>query len=401
MVLSNGKKEYNEDGRESKFNNECSLRLTPKGELSLHSDFLEKDIKIKNINMNTSVSIKLECNPYFSAQYSYDQINWIEIYRANVEVEGITEAGLYISPKINPFFYDFFVSHVQLCYTTDTMRIAPHFESYERCFSQMLQFTQVPMDMIDISDKKIIDYFIDLISKKYYINMGLDEFFIPDRRAYNKYKHMHVNFIYGVDKTKKVFKLMGFDRILKFSEIDFDNFFNAIQREIGPATKINLYKYSSKKNPQKLDLDIVVSMLKAYRNGHNSVAVSSTKIIVNNINMPIIYGLKIHEMIINNAKHMEAFIKDIRIAYQIYEHNLIILKMLEFMNHIKVLSSEDYARHLNTFNEILQISVNVKNLIVKNRMKPILNIHARLKELLMDLKSKEEYGIIKLINDLK
>lgn len=400
LVLARERKEFKKKNQEMNFVKEWSLKLFSNGRLVLHSN--EHDnLYLGEIDSSMPVSLKIERDSSLIIKYSYNHKDWIEVYKKVLDLDESMEAGIYISPKINPFFYDFYTSHIQLCYTSDNMIIAPHFDYYERYFSKTIPARQIPMSMLAISSKKIIDYFIMLLSKKYYINLGVDEFYIPGRNDFGKRHHMHVNFIYGVDIKKRVFKIIGFDTFLKFSEIDFDGFFQGIQRDIGKSTKINLYKYSSKDYPKVFNLEAVIYSLKSYLHGDNSFAISSSEIIIEDCNRPIVYGLNIHTLICNNEKHISRFLRDIRISYQMYEHNLIIKEMLIFMQHIGILSEEDYERNVKRYDAIIRISGMIKNIVLKNRMAPKENVKEKVKKMLLELKEKEAEALEELIDCLK
>lgn len=405
LVLSKGRKGLNEDTqrgvREYESINGWLLRLNANGSLCLQADAAEKDMLLAKTDRSMPITIRIKKDSLLTIQYSYDRMHWIEVYKADVDLEGINEVGVCISPKVNPFFYDFYISHIQLCYTSDNMIIAPHFDYYERYFSKMLPAMQVPMGMIGISDEKVVNYFTGLIAQGYYINMGVDEFYIPGRDDYGKRHHMHVNFLYGFDKAKGVFQLIGFDRFLKFSEITFENFFLGIQREVSKGTKINVYKYNSRSYPDAFNLEAAVYCLKAYVRGHHSFAISASEIIVEDKNRPIVYGLDIHEMICSDEQHMSRFLRDIRVVYQIYEHNLIMKEMLGFMNHIQVLADEDYNKLEHIFDNAVKLSAVLKNVVLKNRMASKKNIEVKVKDMLMDLREKEKENIEKLIVSLE
>lgn len=401
LVLSNGVGNYIKAKKEHEFENACSFSITSNGRLTFHTNLIEKAIEIKNLSMDTPIYLRMSKKDYFLVEYSYNHEQWFEVFKSAAILIKFEEAGLYVSPKISPFFYDFFISHIPLCYTSDTMQIAPHFEAYERNFSNLLQVLHIPMDMIAREKEQVIAYFADLISKKYYINMGLDEYYIPDRVSYQKKHHVHVNFIYGVNMEKKVFYLMGFDTFLKFSEIGFEGFFHAIQFKTGPTAKINLYKYSSKRKICVFNTAFAISILEAYINGDNICALSSTKMIINDRKEPLIYGLKIHETILSQEKHLNALKEDIRIAYQLYEHNLIMVKMIEFLSYIGILSSEEFEKDMRLFHDAFVTSTKLRNLVLKGKAKDVDNINSRLILLLKKLKLQEKEAVLELVQYLK
>jgi len=401
LVLSEGLVEGTLEDNNVEFENEISISITPKGRLIFSSTTLEKEFVIKNIDISNGIVLRLDFNECLEAKYSKDGVEWVDVMTVSGDLKKIKEVGMFIHPRINPFYYDFFVSHIQLCCTTDTMVIAPHFEAYERVFSTSLQVMHMPMDMLDISDKKIVDYFVELIEKKYYINMGLNENYIPGRSSYQVRDYIHVNFIYGVDKERRVFKLLGFDTTLKYDEIDFDNFFLAIQRRIDPTSKINLYKYDSKGYPKKFNLPLAIRLLEAYLEGKGIVALSSNKTMNIEKTQPIMFGLDIIEHIISDEYYMDGFIKDKRVIFQIQEHIEIVIKMVEFLKYINLLSDELSKVITDKLNEVHYQSQIILNLVLKNMISDISEIKEKLREKLINLKKMEQEALSDLILSLK
>lgn len=381
---------------------EVMLEITPQGKIIVSGNLLENCITIKNLDIQAGIGLRIKyLNNQLQIQYSNDNLNWQHIIKIQKNIPNIIEAGLLICPKINPFYYDFFTSHMQLCCTADTMIIAPHFESYERFFSSSLQSMHMPMDMLNITDEKIINLFSELIEKNYYINLGLNEYYIPGRSSYKKKEFIHANFVYGVDKKRKLFKLLGFDNTLIYDEISFCNFFHAIQRKITATSKINLYKYDSKSYPHKFNLPNTIKMLEAYLNGWNIVAISSTKILMIDNEQECYYGINILDQIINQKNYLYNFIEDRRIMYQVCEHIEIIINMMEFLKHIYLLSEKIYQ---NVFDQFICLRKNgniILNIILKNKIAKVTNIDVKVKELLIKYKNDECKAIEDLIIMLK
>ena len=399
IVLSEGCRVSNKQHEGLFFEDEISLIIYSNGNVSLQENEVIKHLSRIDVS-NSPVTIKFENDSELKIKYSHDKKNWHEIYQSKLKIDKQMQLGVYISPKINPFYYDFYTSHIQLCYT-DRMKIAPHFDYYERYFSKMIPVRQLPMSMIDITNKNIIEYFINLLEKKYYINLGVDEYYIPGRLDYQKRHHMHVNFIYGFDREKAVFKLIGFDKFMKYSEIDFESFFYAIQRDVESSSKINLYKYSSKCTPVGFNIEASLLVLQAYLTGDNIFALSASEVIVEDINKPLIYGLKIHEIICNDENHMSRFLRGIRIIYQIYEHNLIMKEMLKFINHIGILPNSELDILIELYDEVIRLSSTIKNIILKNTMNPKVGIEHKVREMMIDLQKKETVAVKKVIRCLE
>ena len=296
---------------------------------------------------------------------------------------------------------DFFVSHLQLCYTEDTKKIAPHFEAYERNFSRLLKLNQVPMDLLSLAKEELLAFFIRVIEKGYYVNLGLNEFYIPGRRWYRKTDFVHVNFVYGVDLKKKVFLLMGFDREIQYSEIDFDNFYLSTQRTIGPTTKINLYRYHYELPVStKIYLSSTVTILRAYLKGQRRFALSAEEVIDAKEDTILVCGIHIYQYLLKDA-HLEGLKSDVRIVYQIYEHKKIMVWFLEHLFKKQIIEAEKYEEIKALYEELIAMCDTLKNLVLWNRVKPRININEKLRELIKKIEIKDRAAVEELLKYLE
>lgn len=399
------KKDFKEEINNSELMvDDIFLTITPRGKLTIGTNVEQKRIEIKNLEIESGIKFRIitEHDKSVSVFYSIGNNYWVEVDTIhNVVCEECYEISVYVRPKINPFFYDFFVSNIQLCCTTDTMIIAPHFESYERVFSTSLQSMQVPMSMLEISNKEIVNYFVNLIENKYYINLGLNEYYIPGRSSYHIEKYIHVNFVYGVDTTRKIFYVLGFDTVLKYSKVSYDEFYLALQREIGPTTKMNLYKYDSKRYPYKFNVDMAIKTLEAYIEGENCVTISSTRRIYIDEKEPLVYGMKIYDFIIEQEINLEKFIKDRRVIYQIYEHITIMIKFCEFIRYIGLLENNKYQSIVSGFQKAEQEATIILNMILKNNRVNGNNILQKIKEKMERLRNCDKQVMQELLKELK
>lgn len=398
LVLSHGLERR--DNLLYSFKDALVLTVVPKGRMVLQSSMLPKPIQIKNIDLHHGIYLKIVVEDKIHISYALEKEKWISILDMNVDVS-YTEAGFCVHPKINPFFYDFFTSHLQLCCMNDTMAIAPHFEMYERNYSGMLQTLQVPLELVGENKDEILSYFIKLLMNNYYINVGLNEYYIADRSLHQKQNFVHANFFYGVDVERQVFQIMGFDGRLKYSEIDFEHFVKAIESEKSASAKITLYKYGSRAYPSSLNIETVIMVLNAYLRGEALIAISASKVLENMEDGMVTYGLEIYERIINEKEYRGVFIKDIRISFQMYEHNKIMLEFLIFLQHIGLLTEEQYNKCQFIYQDIIKINKLIQTLLLRNRKRAVVDIEEKIILFVGDLKEKEESVLKELLQNLK
>ena len=80
------------------------------------------------------------------------------------------------------------------------------------------------------------------ISHGYYVNMCLDEFYVPDRAKYQRGHYNHYNLFYGYDDEEKLYYIMGYGK--KGSPIISTIPFSMISYEIINNENIVRYKYA-------------------------------------------------------------------------------------------------------------------------------------------------------------
>lgn len=84
-------------------------------------------------------------------------------------------------------------------------------------------------DFIKRNDVNLENLVINSIVQDQYIQLCLNEFYVPDKKAYNNYDFIHDNLIVGFDNIKQEFTLLGYnkDNILALSLITYDDFAKA------------------------------------------------------------------------------------------------------------------------------------------------------------------------------
>lgn len=401
LVLSKGVRDYDLQYKEAVFSGEYSLRLTAKGRLVLQSPYCHTSAQIRETDIQKTVYLRLESGMGWCAKYSFDGELWEVLYESETEKPEYTELGLYVSPKVSPFFYEFFPCHLQLCFSRATKVMMPHVETEDRYFSNMLEVYHLPSETILFPDEELLHFFMELLSKKYYVRLRLNEFYVPETPSYQKLDFAHVNYLYGYDKEKGVFKLIGYNRYLLFTEISFSDFLLAYRHKKHLKDKITLYKYNCQANPQKFPLKETIDNLQAYINGTNHYLVTLKRAIVPDEKEPFVYGVDIFEAIADNTEFMDSFIRDVRLAYRLQERYLIIKNMLELMFYNRILSEEVYKKQVEAFEGLFNYVEVMRKLILKHYVKSIPDIYSQIKEMLLKLKELDEKATRELIGKLE
>lgn len=88
-------------------------------------------------------------------------------------------------------------------------------------YGDILEHSFIGYDTMD-SVGNIINFVLNQIECGYYVIICLDEFYLSEKKFYNKQHFVHESLIYGYDNVGKKFMGIGFNRSHTFSKITFD-----------------------------------------------------------------------------------------------------------------------------------------------------------------------------------
>ncbi len=364
-------------------------------------DFLIHLFQIRKSDSAAAVYLKLEEKSGYCVKYSFDKDKWQVLYEAEKDRVEFNEVGIYVGPQISPFFNEFYPSHLQLCFSKSTKTLMPHVDMEDRYFSKMLEVYHIPKEILRFSDENILVYYQELLSKKYYVRLRLNEFYVPGTPSYKKLDFSHVNYLYGYDREREVFKVIGYNRYLIFTEISFDEFLQAIKYDKQLRDKITLYKYNSIASVEEFPVEAAVFNLKAYVKGDNRHLVTPDKMMINNKNLPFVYGLRIYETIAESTEYIEYLLKDVRLVYKLKERYIIVKDMVDLLSHTHVLTEEDAKMHMNELQILIQFVDVLQEMILKHYIKSISDIHVKISKRLYDLTKMDREATVKLIENLE
>ena len=149
-----------------------------------------------------------------------------------------------------------------------------------------------------------------------------------------------------------------------------------------------------------LNLKFLLKNLNSYINGENCFGIVGGKIIYDFDDNTLVFGIKIFDLLINSREDLNIFICDVRIINEICEHYITMINLLDLLLGIKLLTLDDYKKMSDNFNVLRNESENIRGVLMKNRVKNIININSYLCERLLDLKKKDIQMTKELINIL-
>lgn len=399
LLITDGVRRYDTGKHEACFSDEASIVLTSHGKMFFHYKSIYKRKQLECQDGRITLYLRIDVGKTIHAKYSFDGVQWYTIWKTKCKMQNLKKAGIYINPRVNPFFYEYYVTQLQLCYNSAAKLIMPQTQIDVDNFTNILDVYHVSRETIPLNNNKLIEYYMDLLSKRYYICLQLDEYYVSEREAYQNRHIMHRNYIFGFNRKKRVFKLMGFDNSMIFSEIGFDEFIKADCYQEEVTNNIMIYKYNSKKQPDRFPKETVIKILKSYLEGKNCYALTWQKIVIDS-EPSFVYGIKIFDLMICSAADRQSFIKDIRLSDQICEHYLNVIRIIELITGSGYVSEDVCIGHYSRFQALVEISSLLKTILIKKAA----DIDEKVRELLIELKKRDVEAtekVIELMENIK
>ena len=204
------------------------------------------------------------------------------------------------------------------------------------------------------------NYIINSIQQKKYLQIMLNEYYVPQLEAYKKQEHIHESLIFGYDFENKSIHMMsicnGKPKIIEILERDL----------IKAWTKVPIvsFEYSPDINEYQLDIFHIYDEICDYLNGFNS---SERHKYISEFDTGV-FGMNIYNDILHNVRQKEVFLTDVRIAYLIKEHKLCMLKRFEYLKEWGLIPASEYTILEKQLQEVCKFSEKVLLLVIKNKV---------------------------------
>lgn len=249
--------------------------------------------------------------------------------------------------------------------------------------------------------KDIIEFFKECIDLNYYIYLFVDQFFISCYPNYNKNHVAHDPMISGYDDLKGVFFLSDFtlaeDSSLRYqtTEIPYNEVEQAylnLPTEWDHSNGITLFQYCNNVN-EPFNKELVKVELKDYLNSRFSYKPYLSLSLSHNVKSK--YGLEIYDSIINSSISMEEM--DFRFFHVIEIHKSLMFNKIKFLRENGYISD----KHHENFKKIKLKSELIRNISLKNSIKPRDSISSKIRNLLSDIQEIEKESLRKVLLELE
>ena len=224
------------------------------------------------------------------------------------------------------------------------------------------QFMWYPsIERLEKNNIDIIELMIGFLDDRNYVDVELDEFFVPDRTAFKQYNRLHTNLLYGYDRTDETFDIAGYadGDVFRKSKLTFTDFRNAFFRDKDSnVILLQIHDYYN----YKLNSHMLKMQLEAHLNSTDFFSSLSAN---RNYEPEIVYGLDAYDCFIENFPSHQS---DIRPLHVIYEHKKLMLMRLIHMQLIGVLDDKIFEILYEGYKELERLSLACRNAQLKNKI---------------------------------
>lgn len=247
---------------------------------------------------------------------------------------------LAISDDYLPWFYS---HYIQMEYETDH-KYRFNFYRYPQYLvsvSPWLQIQMVHHNVVRRAYKNTVDFIKDAINEDLYVQMDVDEFYIPGKELYNRRHYTRELLVYGYNSQNQTFKTLGFNAEGNYTSnnVPFRQFeeahINSISRNEQDC-RVFMFKYVDNAH-YEFDLDAVLEQLQDYLYAVNTSKRFRSFAPVKNY----AYGLATYRVIQSYLLFRAKNVSDINrlIFHTLWEHKKCMQERLNFLEQHGFLSS--------------------------------------------------------------
>ena len=266
-----------------------------------------------------------------------------------------------------------------------------------------IEYDDIDQQLIHSLEINIAEFVKKCIDTNVYVNLDLNEYYIPDRDNWNKKPYDHENLIFGYDNNDSLFHIMGYKGGKPYySKVTYDDFLKAYSGCTPPVfherNKIELIRYNYCDFQHKEDINAIHLGLSDYLTSYDS-RTRNRQIIQNDLDL--IFGISIYDCILSNNENMKYFFDDIRISHFLMEHKKLMKQRVCFLFTRGYIANCDYIDLSSIFEEIYETSLTVRNLVLRNLIQGNVNTSSKICSLMIEMEKKEQKGISNLIKAIE
>ncbi len=225
----------------------------------------------------------------------------------------------------------------------------------------------VKRKMLDDLHIDLSDYICSLIDNERYIEIWLNEKYIPGLRAYNKWDFDHESMIYGYNKNAGTFNVVSIKEGRPYLQnIDFSVIEAGYRNCSNSLDYMYTFEYSPTDGPYEYDFPHIFHRLEDYLLGNNPTD-EYCYLLPKEIGE---FGMDLYDAIMNDSENANVFLDDKRLPYVFFEHKKCMLRRIEFLNKEGFFEPNDALEILKMAENIFKNGEHVLIFAIKNLVFP-------------------------------
>lgn len=305
-------------------------------------------------------------NGFLLAEASKDGTEWKTFYKSSEPLFSQNDAivtGCISCQENNQYFK--WIANNFIQYKFNPLETAPanyidlvkrDYKSYN--INPFIKYTEDKEDIIKSVYNGIWDYVLIRLRHGYYVQLHLNEYYVPDSESYHEQHYLHENLFYGFDEESQTVSMIHI-----FSG-------RPVKREITKETLLQAYtgmpaicmEYAPDCDPYELDIFHIYSRLKDYLEGRNS---SEDHAYLSEIEKGII-GIDIYDAFLHDPEGRTIFLDDVRVSYMLYEHKQCMKQRFAYLYEVGIIPDKLYRTMKQELDNLCKWTYQVMMLIIKN-----------------------------------
>lgn len=265
------------------------------------------------------------------------------------------------------------------------------------------------LDRQSIVDNKIdiVNYVINYTNRGWYTYVEVDDFYIPFRNAYQKYRQPHDLFIFGYDINNKTFDVAGFNSEDEFSydKLSFEDFEKAYHYNDSNICDIDTGSFNFIRTFKVLDdweyefdLKLFVELLDDYI---NSIDTTEKFRMYRTPANARVYGMEVYQVLKEYYKLLlrNEIEFDIRPIHLLWEHKKCMSLRIKYIVDTGLVANLNSA--YDDYREIEQKLLNARNLMLKYEVTNDAKSLTKIISILEEVENEERKQLIGIQEKIK
>ena len=229
-------------------------------------------------------------------------------------------------------------------------------ETFYSAYDPLLHIQNVHKNLIEKYKGGIVDFLIDRVDEQNYVELMVNEYYIPGTSSYLKYDFTHNIFIYGYNKREQYFyaRHMKHD-LFQDAKLEFEVVAKSFEHAIDTKGWNGYSKVYTKSIPQyKFNPTRFQRFVEDYLHSRDQYGEAD-----------VVYGLKVYDLVVDYFKKLDQGLttSDIRVLHCLWEHKKSMSYKVNYLSSQKIMAID--KERLHQFEEIENDALKLRNLHLK------------------------------------